>query len=124
VEPEAKIEVDTESAAPPVLSAMDKRASERIETEPIKIVEENHKKNYVRIFIYEVSNSFFYGYQLKVNRIIRQKKPTWADVPWMSIEAARLAAKAEIIKICKNNKMIRELFEDFTIIKYNQMELF
>lgn len=107
---------------PPVLPAV--ANSEIIKTKPIKIIEENHKKNYVKISIYEISGGFYFGYQLKVDRIVRQKCPTMNDTARTSAEEARLAARDEIKDLCGHNRFIREIFEDFTMIKYNQGELF
>lgn len=66
----------------------------------------------------------FFGYQLKVDRIIRQKKANIGDRPLESIEAARLAARDEIKGICGSSRFIRDVFDDFSTIIYNQPELF
>ena len=119
------VSADTEGEAPPpVLPALGNRAIGKINSKPVKIIEEAHKKNYVKIFIYEVSGSFFYGYQLRVDRIIRQKKANSNETPLSSTEAARIAARDEIKRICGHSRFIRDIFEDFTMIKYNQGELF
>jgi hypothetical protein len=124
---------DTEGGAPPpVFSALDNplpvsggsNAFGLITAAPVKIIEEYNKKNHVKIFIYEISGAFYFGYQLKVERIIRQKPAKISDTALSSAEAARMAARDEIKAICGHSRFIRDIFEDFTVIKYNQMELF
>ena len=117
-------QADTEAIPPPVRTALGNKASGVIKAEPVKTIEERHKKNYVKISIYEVSGAFFFGYQLRVDRIIRQKKASISDKALQSAEEARCAARDEIKGICGHSRFIRDVFEDFTIIKYNQGELF
>ncbi|GHU13964.1 hypothetical protein FACS1894161_4350 [Spirochaetia bacterium] len=118
--------------APPVLSTLD-NPRPRLEgfnsfgiitAEPIKTIEENHKKNFVKIFIYHCAGVYYYGYQLRVDKIIRAKKASIYDPPLEAADAARLAAREEIRGICGSSRFIRDVFDDFTTIIYNQPELF
>ena len=115
---------EAEGEAPPVLSALGQAAYGAIKAEPVKVIEESHKKNYVKISIYEVAGAYYYGYRLKVDRIIRQKAANINDKPLESAESARIAARAEILNICSHSRFVRGIFEDFTNIMYNQYELF
>lgn len=114
----------TDGEAPPVLSALGRNAYGAIKAEPVKVIEECHKKNYVKVSIYEVAGAYYYGYRLKVDRIIRQKAANLNDKPLESAESARIAARAEILNICAHSRFVRDIFEDFTTIMYNQYELF
>jgi hypothetical protein len=117
---------------PPVLSVLDNppplegetNAFGAITLDPVKSIVESHSKNFVKIFIYECAGRFYFGYQLKVERIIRQKKANVADTSYDKADAARLAAREEIKGICGSNRFIRDILEDFVSIVYNQPELF
>jgi hypothetical protein len=123
---------DTDTEAPPVLSVLDNppplegetNAFGTITLEPVRTIIESHNKNFVKIFIYECAGRFYFGYQLKVDRIIRQKKANVADPSFNKAEAARMAARDEIKSICGSSRFIRDIFEDFVTIIYNQPELF
>ena len=95
-----------------------------LKAEPVKIIEENHGDNFIKIFLYEYSGSFFFGFQLKIEKVIRQKKANVADLPLKGPDAARTAAREMIVEICRKNNAIKRLFADFTVIRYNQPELF
>lgn len=125
-------EIKAGGEAPPVLSALDNPAPPSalfnafgvLTAEPLRIIEEKQKKNHVKILIYEAENAYFFGYQFKVDRLVRQKLPTISDKPLASLEEARMGAISEIRQICAHSRFVRDLFEDFTKIVYNQMELF
>jgi hypothetical protein len=91
---------------------------------PIQIIEEHHGDNFIKIFIYEYEHHFYYGYQLKVGTMIRQKLANVKDENYTSIDNIARAASAKIKTLCDTNKNVRKLFEDFTKIRYNQPELF
>jgi hypothetical protein len=77
----------------------------------IKKIEEYHKKDFIRIFIFKrlESGQFVYGYQLKVAKLVRQKAPFPGDVGQDSLDAAQTAAWTEIIKICSENRAKRAI---------------
>lgn len=91
---------------------------------PLKTIEETHGGNFVKIFINEYRGAFYFGFQFRVERVIRQKKANIKDRPLDSPDAAGAAARKIIIKICKENHAIKRLFAEFAIIVYNQPELF
>jgi hypothetical protein len=130
LEPETPVAAETES--PPVLSVLDNppplegetNAFGAITLDPMRTIVESHNKNFVRIFLYECAGRFYYGFQLKIDRIIRQKRANVADISYDEAEDARLAARNEILGICDSSRFIRDIFEDFVTIIYNQPELF
>jgi hypothetical protein len=89
-----------------------------------KIIEENHGQNFIKIFIYKYNGRFFYGFQIRIEKLVRQKRANINDPPMQSTEAAGEAARKQIIGICKTGHAIKKLFNDFTVIQYNQPELF
>jgi hypothetical protein len=89
-----------------------------------KVIEENHGQNFIKILIYQYNKQFFYSFQVKIEKFIRQKRANIGDPPLESTEAARAAAREQIIKICKAGHAIKKAFNDFTVIRYNQPELF
>jgi hypothetical protein len=91
---------------------------------PARIIEERHGDNFINLFIYEYEHHFYYGYQLKVGTMIRQKLANVKDKNYPGSDIARVYASAEIKTLCDTNKNVRKLFEDFTKIRYNQPELF
>lgn len=101
---------------------------------PAKTIEENHAENFVKIFIYQYSSintvinhrqaDFYFGFQLRIGKLVRQKQANIADSPCRSIESARIDARNMIIDICKKNRAIKKIFADFTMIGYDQLELF
>jgi hypothetical protein len=121
----------TDAESPPVLSVLDNprppegaNAFGAILSDPVKTIIENHNKDFVRIYLYEFSGAYHFGYQLKVGRIIRQKLANIADPPLESAEAARMAARDEIKQICGSSRFVQNVFAGFTAIMYNQPELF
>jgi len=91
---------------------------------PLKVIEEKHGENVVKIFIYEYDAGFFFGFQMKIDKTIRQKRANIGDRPMRGVDEARSAAQKMIIDICKKNKVVKRTFAEFTIIRYNQPELF
>jgi hypothetical protein len=111
-------------APPPEGESPDYDQWGNLKINPVKAVEEVHGENFVKIFLYQYRDSFFYGFQLKIEKVVRQKRANIGDPALGGIESARAAAKDQIIDICKRNHGIKRLFADFTIIRYNQPELF
>jgi hypothetical protein len=103
-------------------NGLDQWGNLRLEAD--KVLEENHGKNFIKIFIYKYNNQFFYSFQVKIEKLIRQKKANINDPPLRSTEEARAAAREQIIGICKTGHAIKRAFNDFTVIRYNQPELF
>jgi hypothetical protein len=90
----------------------------------VKVIEENHGQNFIRIFIYKYNKQCFYGFQIKIEKLVRQKRANINDPPLRSTEAVRTAAREQIIGICKTGHAIKKAFNDFIVIRYNQPELF
>ena len=101
---------------------------------PIKTIDEYHGESFIKIFIYQYLSivsaasgrtaDYFFGFQLKLGQLIRQKRANIADRPIRSIDEARVAARNMIVDICRKNKATKSIFAEFTIIRYNQPELF
>ena len=106
---------------PPIHTIFDHpfRFSDAIK-DPIKATEEHHGKDFVKISIFEKSGLFFYAYQIKVAKLIRQKVPQSLDEGLDSIADAISAAWREIISICSENRARRAISK----FGYNQIELF
>jgi hypothetical protein len=104
------------------LESLDQWGNFRLQAE--KVIEEIHGQNFIKVFIYRYNEQFFYGFQIKIGKLVRQKKANINDPPMQSREAAKEAARKQIIRICKTGHAIKKLFNDFTIIQYNQPELF
>ena len=97
-----------------------------IKMNPAKIIEESHGENFIKIMLYHDprGRGWFFGFQLKIEKVIRQKLANITDPPHKGPDTARLAARDMIIDICRKNHGIKRLFADFTVIRYNQPELF
>jgi hypothetical protein len=91
--------------------------------EPLKTIEENHDGNFINVFIYEHEKLFYFGYQLKLGKIIRQKKAAIFDRPLETIDTARRAAQDELKSFVSERKL-KKVFIYFDKICYNQPELF
>ena len=91
--------------------------------EPVKTIEESHGLNFIKVMIYMVNHGYYYGYQLKINKIILQKQANIKDQPEETENSARLAARNELQNIVTEKK-INDIFIMFDKICYNQPELF
>jgi hypothetical protein len=115
-------------SAPPAMigqsrpDTLDQWGNLRLQAE--KVIEETHGQNFIKILIYKYNEQYFYGFQIKIEKLVRQKKANIGDPPLQSTEAARAAAREQIIGICKAGHAIKKAFNDFTVIRYNQPELF
>jgi hypothetical protein len=92
--------------------------------EPCKVIEEARGENVVKVSVYRVDNNFYYGYQLKVGTLVRQKAANIGGAIYNSEGSAREAAGNEIMAICETNKNSKKFFAEFTKIQYNQYDLF
>jgi len=95
-----------------------------IQGEPFSVIEERHGDWYVKIFIYRVQNRYYYGYQINIKTMIRQKTASVNNRSFDSVDYARSAASIEIERACNENKNARKIFADFVQIRYNQGSLF
>jgi hypothetical protein len=90
---------------------------------PIKTIEQNHTNNFIKVFIYGFESRFYFGYQLKIKKVIREKRANIADVPIDTEEKARKAARDELTTIVREEKL-QKVFITFDKMCYNQPELF
>jgi hypothetical protein len=124
------IETPAENA-PPVIGAVNIPEYARpycdiwgnIQKEPVKVLEETHDPNFVKVFIFCTEQGFFYGYQLKFDKLVLQKKANINDVPLQSEKEALNTARSELIAATTEKKLLK-VFITFDTICYNQPELF
>jgi hypothetical protein len=90
---------------------------------PLKTIEQNNGNNFIKIFIYAYEGCFYFGYQLKLKKLIREKRANISDIPIDTEEKARKAAKNELTNIVTEEKL-QKVFISFDKICYNQPELF
>lgn len=91
---------------------------------PVKTIEEIHGDNFLKLFIYELDGLFYYGFQLKLGGVIRQKTANIKDVAHKTREAARITGCREIQAIGTANRSVKKVFADFSKIRYDEPELF
>jgi hypothetical protein len=91
---------------------------------PAKIIEEIREGNFVKIFLYEYEGGFYYGYQLKLGGVVKQKAANKNDAALGTADAARIHACMDITKIGMANRSIRAIFTTFDKVRYNQPTLF
>ena len=94
------------------------------EYDTVKQLHERHYDDFIELTIYRRNNLFAYGYKLKISRIIRQKTPHQTAFTHPSITAALSAAKHDIQKQCSISRNAKKALLQFTVIQYNQLELF
>jgi hypothetical protein len=90
---------------------------------PIKVIEENHGHNFIKVLIYAVDGKYYYGYNLKLSKVILQKQAKIQDSPLGTDTAAWDTARSELLQLASARKL-KETFELFDKIIYNQPELF
>jgi hypothetical protein len=90
---------------------------------PLKTIEQNHGNNFIKVFIYGFENRFYFGYQLKLEKLIKEKKANVSDISYDTEEKAQKAAKDELTSLATETKL-RKVFIMFDKICYNQPELF
>jgi hypothetical protein len=96
-----------------------------LKIDPVDILEETHSFNFIKVFIYKVDENFYFGYQLRLNRLVMQKQANVLDRPEKTKNAARQVARKELHSIVsKHSKKTLEAFLIFDTICYNQPELF
>jgi hypothetical protein len=90
---------------------------------PLRTIEQNHGKNFIKVFIYGFESRFYFGYQFKLEKLIREKRANISDVFYNTEENARKAARSEMTGLVTETKL-KKLFVMFDKICYNQPELF
>ena len=92
--------------------------------EPIRIVEEHHGDNFIRIYIHEANGLFAYGFQLKMGTVIRQTPANIGGAIFASEKMARIAASKEVEAVCSSNKNSKKIFSEFQNILHCGYSLF
>jgi hypothetical protein len=92
--------------------------------DPHKLIEETHGEHMIKVFIYQVDMRYYYGYQLKVGTLLRQRVANIGAAAYKTEGAAWEAAGKEIEIICAGNKNSKKYFEEFTQIRYTDYDLF
>jgi len=96
-----------------------------IKKAPIKTLEQAHGGDFIKVYVYAAEPGFFYGFQVKLRKLIYQKQANIKDAPEKTIDSALFAARRELVSIVNNySKKLVELFLTFDKIVYNQPELF
>jgi hypothetical protein len=103
---------------------MEKDTWGNLRGDPHKLIEETRGENMIRVFVYKVDTHFYYGYQLKVGTLLRQRVANIGAAAYKTEGAAREAAGKEIKIICDGNKNSKKYFEEFTQIRYTEYDLF
>ena len=98
--------------------------NKKITLTKVDTISENHKGNFIEINIYSLDNLFSFEYKMKIDNIINPKPPHEKDFVFLSKHEALKAAKKEVKENCKQSRKAKHLIEDFTVINYNQLELF
>jgi hypothetical protein len=92
--------------------------------DPVRIIEEAHGDNFVKVSIYQSGVSFAYGFQLKMGTVIRQRAANISGAVFKSEGSAREAAGKEVEAICATNKNSKKYFAEFSKIMYTDYDLF
>jgi hypothetical protein len=97
-----------------------------IRKEPERIIKENHGPNFIKIFIYEHTGLFFFGYQIRIEKLIRQKTGNIKNAGFETMEAARMGAREELKSVIFKTRShgVKMQFANFVKVYYNQPELF
>jgi len=95
-----------------------------IQGEPFCVIEERHGDWFVKIFVHRVENRYYYGYQINIKTMVRQKTASVNDRSFDSADYARSSASVEVERVCNENKNVKKIFADFIQIRYNQGSLF
>jgi len=96
-----------------------------IKKPPVKKIEQSNGRNFIKIYIFQAEPGFFWGFQLKLNKLILQSEANIKDDPYKTeneaIKAARLTIEAVV---SEHSKKMANLLLSFDKICYNQPELF
>jgi hypothetical protein len=117
-------EVRSISLIPPAPPSGSCDAWGNIRGEPDGTAEERHGEDSVKITVHYTDGRWFYGYQIKIGTMIKQKAANVKDHPFSSADFARSAASIEVERVCNTNKNVKRIFAEFIRIRYNQGSLF
>ena len=91
---------------------------------PDDVLKESHGKNKCCILLYELPSGWLYGYDIAIGDIISSRRPLSDDIYNKNALNAKLAAKKAIYAELNSSRKARKVFEDFSITRYEQLELF
>jgi hypothetical protein len=91
---------------------------------PEQIIEERHNGDFIKISIYKNESGFYYGYQIKIAAMVKQKTANIKEKTYRSADAACMYAVLEIERICMAHRTVRKVYVNFTKIRHSQRELF
>jgi len=97
-----------------------------IKSSPEKTIEQKNGSDFIIINIFKSEKGFFYGFKLKLKKLIIQKEANVIkDTPFKTGEIALTAAREAIINFLNSySKNMIKTFLSFDKICYNQPELF
>jgi len=91
--------------------------------DPVKTIQENHNSDFIKVFIYKTESGFYYGYQLKLKKLVLEKPGNISNIPYETEEKARYATRDELLSLI-TEKQLKKAFLMFDKVCYNQPELF
>ena len=91
--------------------------------EPLKTLDQHRGGDYIQITVYNATTGFYYGFKLKLKRLVYQKTANIKDTPHETEGKALRAAREELLTLATEKKLT-ETFLMFDKICYNQPELF
>jgi len=96
-----------------------------IQKPPENCIEENRGTDFIKIYIYKTDPGYYFGYQIKMNKLILQKQANILMKPYETVEKAQIAARADLVStVGKHSNNKTKLLYSFDKICYNQPELF
>jgi len=97
-----------------------------IKTEPTRTILQSKGPDFVKVNIFATDNGYFFGAQIKLNKLIYQKEANVLnDAPLNTEDQARWAARDFITSIVSRySKKLMKTFLTFDKVCYNQPELF
>ena len=97
-----------------------------IKKPPEKTIEQCKAGDFIKIFIYSAEPGFYYGFQVKLRKLVKQKEANIInDSVQKTADAALYSARRELVSIVNNySKKLVKTFLTFDRICYNQIELF
>ena len=97
-----------------------------IKQEPLKTIQQKSGGDFINVFIYKTEKGFFYGFQLKLRKLVLFKNANVVkDTPAETEEKAREAARLSIVEsVGMYSKNMLKHFMFFDKICYNQLDLF
>ena len=97
-----------------------------IKMPPEKSIEQHIAGDFVKVNIYKIEQGYFYGFQMKIRKLIYQKKANVIkDTPQENFDMAKITARREIADIVNRySKKLIPFYLSFDKVCYNQPELF